>query len=187
MINKENIPAEFNKNNQQTLSSMKYGKIDKVYLTKLLMQHKADQENFGKGYPVSEDLAICIDIIIKKTLGSQRWRSYTEDWREEMFGRATYLALKYCHYFNWDKLNEKSKNKDPYYYIGYIATRACQQKLKDLKKVSKYIKFTELNEDLLSSCTSIDQYAGVFKREEEKREDELNANAGIENSFDSFN
>ena len=76
MINKENIPAEFNKNNQQTLRSMKYGKIDKVYLTKLLMQHKADQENFGKGYPVSEDLAICIDIIIKKRFYKIDFLSY---------------------------------------------------------------------------------------------------------------
>lgn len=175
-------PAVFDEKGRQTVASMKYDKIDKDYLTKLLLEHKRDVELFGKGYPVSDDLATAIQVVIKKTAGMMSWRKYTDPWKEEMYARAQFCALKYCHSFDPNKMAENSKNKDPYYYLGQIVSRAFMQQVTDLKKKSKYIKFTSLNENILHTCVNIDEYAGVIEREEKRQKDEINANLAMEHN-----
>jgi hypothetical protein len=175
-------PAVFDEKGRQTVASMKYDKIDKDYLTKLLLEHKRDVELYGKGYPVSDDLATAIQVVIKKTAGMMSWRKYTDTWKEEMYARAQFCALKYCHSFDPSKMAENSKNKDPYYYLGQIVTRAFMQQVTDLKKKSKYIKFTSLNENILHTCVNIDEYAGVLEREEQREKDEINGNLAIEHN-----
>lgn len=175
-------PAVFDEKGRQTVASMKYDKIDKDYLTRLLLEHKRDVEMFGKGYPVSDDLATAIQVVIKKTAGMMSWRKYTDSWKEEMYARAQFCALKYCHSFDPNKMAENSKNKDPYYYLGQIVSRAFMQQVTDLKKKSKYIKFTSLNENILHNCINIDEYAGVIEREEKRQKDEINASLGMEHS-----
>ena len=175
-------PAVFDEKGRQTVASMKYDKIDKDYLTKLLLEHKRDVELFGKGYPVSDDLATAIQVVIKKTAGMMSWRKYTDPWKEEMYARAQFCTLKYCHSFDPNKMAENSKNKDPYYYLGQIVSRAFMQQVTDLKKKSKYIKFTSLNENILHTCVNIDEYAGVIEREEQRKKDEVNANLAMEHS-----
>lgn len=175
-------PAVFDEKGRQTVASMKYDKIDKDYLTRLLLEHKRDVELYGKGYPVSDDLATAIQVVIKKTAGMMSWRKYTDTWKEEMYARAQFCALKYCHSFDPSKMAENSKNKDPYYYLGQIVTRAFMQQVTDLKKKSKYIKFTSLNENILHTCVNIDEYAGVLEREEQREKDEINGNLAIEHN-----
>lgn len=173
-------PAVFDDKGRQTVASMKYDKIDKDYLTRLLLEHKKDVEMYGKGYPVSDDLATAIQVVIKKTAGMMSWRKYTDSWKEEMYARAQFCALKYCHSFDPNKMAENSKNKDPYYYLGQIVSRAFMQQVTDLKKKSKYIKFTSLNENILHTCVNIDEYAGVIEREEKRQKDEINAHLGMD-------
>jgi hypothetical protein len=175
-------PAVFDEKGRQTVASMKYDKIDKDYLTKLLLDHKRDVALYGKGYPVSDDLATAIQVVIKKTAGMMSWRKYTDSWKEEMYARAQFCALKYCHSFDPNKMAENSKNKDPYYYLGQIVSRAFMQEVTDLKKKSKYIKFTSLNENILHTCVNIDEYAGVIEREEKRQREEASGNLGIEHS-----
>lgn len=173
-------PAVFDEKGRQTVASMKYDKIDKDYLTRLLLEHKKDVEMYGKGYPVSDDLATAIQVVIKKTAGMMSWRKYTDTWKEEMYARAQFCALKYCHSFDPNKMAENSKNKDPYYYLGQIVSRAFMQQVTDLKKKSKYIKFTSLNENILHTCVNIDEYAGVIEREEKRQKDEINAHLAMD-------
>lgn len=175
-------PAVFDEKGRQTVASMKYDKIDKDYLTKLLLDHKRDVEMFGKGYPVSDDLATAIQVVIKKTAGMMSWRKYTDPWKEEMYARAQFCALKYCHSFDPTKMAENSKNKDPYYYLGQIVSRAFMQQVTDLKKKSKYIKYTSLNENILHTCVNIDEYAGVIEREEQRQKDEISGNLAMDHS-----
>lgn len=173
-------PAVFDEKGRQTVASMKYDRIDPGYLTELIMIHKDNIAKYGKGYPVSDELATAIQIVIKKTAGMPSWRKYTDDWKEEMFARAQYLALKYVHNFDPVKLAQKSKNNDPYYYIGMIVTRAFTQELLTLKKKSQYIQFTSLNENILHSCLSLDEYAGVVHRETEREKAEKSASVPLE-------
>lgn len=178
------MPAEFDENNRQTVASMKYGRVDSTYLTTLIMEHKANIERFGKGYPVSNELASVIRIVIKKTAGLPMWHEYTDDWKEEMFGRAELLALKYVHNFDPEKMRSKSKNNDPYYYIAMIVTRAFQQKLNELKKKSRYIQFTSLNENVLHSVNNLDEYAGVVAKAIAAEQAELAGSVGARSHSD---
>ncbi|MCQ2123343.1 MAG: hypothetical protein MJZ25_04080 [Fibrobacter sp.] len=179
-------PAVFDSNGHQTVASMKYDRIDPEYLTSLIMEHKDNVAKHGKGYPVSNELATAIQIVIKKTAGMPSWRKYTDDWKEEMYARAQYLTLKYVHNFDPVKLAKISKNNDPYYYLGMIVTRAFTQELNTLKKRSQYIQFTSLNENILHTCLSIDEYAGVVCRENERKKAETSADVALEhNTIDS--
>ena len=54
------------------------------------------------------------------------------------------------------------------------------QQVTDLKKKSKYIKFTSLNENILHTCVNIDEYAGVIEREEKRQKDEINAHLAMD-------
>lgn len=169
-------PAVFDDKGRQTVASMKYDKIDPAYLHRLLMEHKADVATYGKGYPVSNDLATAIQIVIKKTAGMPSWRRYTDTWKEELYGRAQYCALKYCHSYDPERLKEVSKNNDPYYYLGRIVTNAFRQAVKKLQERSQYIQFTSLNENILHNCLNIDEYAGVLQREKEAEDDAVMGN-----------
>ena len=173
------MPAEFDANHDQTVASMKYGRIDADYLNSLIMEHKADYARDPDNYTVSDKLAQVIRIVILKTLGMKYWRKYSKSWKEEMFFRAEYVALKYIHNYSPAKLSEVSKNNDPYYYIGQIVSRAFMQKVTELTKKSKYIKFTTLNENILHDCAAIDQYAGVLAKEEEKLKEQAKADAAL--------
>lgn len=184
-VTKKDVPdAEFDDNNRQTVASMKYGRINVDYLTSLILAHKDDYAKDPDNCTVSDELASIIRIVILKTLGLPSWREYSKDWKEEFFFRAEYVALKYIHNFSPAKMASDSKNNDPYYYIGTIVSRAFQQKLIELQKKSAYIKFTSLNENILHSCTAIDQYAGVLHKEEQKVRDNARASIGVIQSID---
>ena len=173
-------PAVFDKNGNQTEASMKYDKIDSEYLTKLLLEHKRNVQLYGNGYPVSNELATAIRIVILKTQGMKSWRKYTDDWKEEMFARAQFCALKYCKSFDPVKMAEKSKNNDPYYYLGQIVSRAFMQVQKAMSIKSKYIKFTSLNENIYHECLNIDEYAGVVQKEAEREKVEISGNISLD-------
>lgn len=173
-------PAVFDKNGKQTEASMKYDKIDAEYLTKLLLEHKRNVQLYGNGYPVSDELATVIRIVILKTQGMKSWRKYTDDWKEEMFARAQFCALKYCKSFDPVKMAKNSKNNDPYYYLGQIVSRAFMQVQKAMSIKSKYIKFTSLNENIYHECLNIDEYAGVVQKEIEREKAEISGNIGLD-------
>ena len=173
-------PAVFDKNGKQTEASMKYDKIDAEYLTKLLLEHKRNVQLYGNGHPVSDELATVIRIVILKTQGMKSWRKYTDDWKEEMFARAQFCALKYCKSFDPVKMAKNSKNNDPYYYLGQIVSRAFMQVQKAMSIKSKYIKFTSLNENIYHECLNIDEYAGVVQKEIEREKAEISGNIGLD-------
>lgn len=191
---KQVMAPEFDANGNQTLASMMYGRIDSDYLTRLIMEHKANMEVYKaevKKLPpdrrgevqlpvVSDRLAEAILIIIRKTAGIPRWRKYSEDWKEEMFARAEYLILRYVHNFDPGKLAKNSKNNDPYYYIGMICTRAFQQVWNKMDKVRQKITFCPLNEGIYHSCVSLDHYAGVITEEEARRKAKKSADLANE-------
>lgn len=157
---KEVMAPEFDKNNRQTVQSMKYGRIDKEYLTKLVMEHKMNVAKYGKGYPMSDELGQVIMIIIDKTSGYKDWARYTTNWMNDMKSLAMLHCTRYLHNFNLVKM-KNGKNSDPYYYIGRIVTNAFKQERDDLRLHTKYVQHASLNENILSTCTSMDQYAGV--------------------------
>ena len=108
------------------------------------------------------------------------WRKYTDDWKEEMFARAQFCALKYCKSFDPVKMAKNSKNNDPYYYLGQIVSRAFMQVQKAMSIKSKYIKFTSLNENIYHECLNIDEYAGVVQKEIEREKAEISGNIGLD-------
>lgn len=185
MTDANNAPAPvFDDDHRQTLTSMKYGRVDRDYLTSLIMEHKANVAKYGKGYPVSNELASVIKIVIKKTAGLSMWHQYTPDWKEDMIGRALVQALLYVHNFDPAKLATTSKNNDPYYYIAMIVTRAFMQQVKENKKRASYIKFTSLNENILHTVTSMDQYAGVLNEAEHREKVETIGDIGATSNVD---
>ena len=173
-------PAVFDINGNQTLASMKKDRVDPAYLTRLVLEHKRNVELYGKGYPVGDELATIIRVVILKTLGMKSWRKYTDDWKEDMFARAQFCALKYCGSFDPVKMAKKSKNNDPYYYLGQIVSRAFMQVQKAHSVRSKYIKFTSLNENIYHECLNIDEYAGVVQKEAEREKEAISGNISLE-------
>lgn len=171
--------AEFDSHNRQTEASMRYGHIEPEYLMTLLMECKKERARFGADYKISDPLAIAIEYVIKKTMGFQCFRRYTDDWKEAMEFRARYLTIKHIHNFDPEKLKKVSKTSDPYYYIGTIVKNAFLQVIENLKKKTKYLKFTSLNEDILSSCGRTDQYEGVLERDEKRRAEEKDGESGL--------
>lgn len=182
----------FDKNGNQTEFSMLYGTIDKAYLTKLLIEHrekmlpyKALCKEVGKEKakeiprPVMDArLARIIQIVIEKTLGSARFSDYTAEWKEEFRYHALYLALSYIH--NYDPSKTKTaKSNDPYNYIRRCVKCAFFQKWETLSKRSELVQFVPLDEGILHSCIAFDQYAGIVKREKQRRHWGATANAGL--------
>ena len=163
------MAPEFDANGHQTKTSMMYGRIDPAYLTRLIMEYKAvmdpfvlerdavakvDKEKAAQMVPpqMSEHLGICIDIIIKKTLGLPRWREYTPSWHEEMYAHALMLILRYIHRFNPSKVKS-----DPYFYVGMIAWNACNQVWNILDRQNQRVKFIPLVEGIYPNVISMDQ------------------------------
>ena len=184
------VPAmapEFDKNGHQTRKSMMYGRIDPAYLTRLLMEYKAVMDPFvlernevaktdpdaaAKMVPpqMSDHLGICIDIVIKKTLGIPRWRDYSPPWKEEMYAHALMLILRYIHRFD-----PKKVKSDPFFYAGMIAWNACNQVWNTLNRQAQRIKYIPLVEGIYHSVISMDQYAGVLEKEEKRKADKKRA------------
>lgn len=144
----------------QRLSAMRNGRIDKEYLSELIMQYKF-KRSVDSTFPMPRELAEVALIVIDKTLGGYRWRGYTEDWKEEMRGKAIEHVLKYVHNYDAVKSSQDSKNKDPYYYIGRIASNAFIQ---SWKKCDEYSSATiPLNDDILHSYDNSDEYNVTLK------------------------
>ena len=186
------MQPEFDENGNQTEASMLYGTIDKAYLTRLLVEHrekmlpyKALCKEVGKEKakeiprPVMDPrLARIIQIVIEKTLGSARFSGYTPEWKEEFRGHALLLALNYIH--NYDPSKTKTaKSNDPYNYIRRCVKCAFFQKWEMLNKRSEMVQFVPLDEGILHSCIAFDQYAGMVRREKQRRHWGASANAGL--------
>jgi hypothetical protein len=186
------MQPEFDENGNQTETSMLYGTIDKGYLTKLLVEHrekmlpyKALCKELGKerakDIPRPEmdpRLARIIRIVIEKTLGSPRFSGYTMEWKEEFREHALLLALNYIH--NYDPSKTKTaKSNDPYNYIRRCVKSAFFQKWETLNTRSEMVQFVPLDEGILHSCVAFDQYAGMVKREKQRRHWSASANAGL--------
>jgi len=186
------MQPEFDENGNQTETSMLYGTIDKGYLTKLLVEHrekmlpyKALCKELGKerakDIPRPEmdpRLARIIQIVIEKTLGSPRFSGYTMEWKEEFREHALLLALNYIH--NYDPSKTKTaKSNDPYNYIRRCVKSAFFQKWETLNTRSEMVQFVPLDEGILHSCVAFDQYAGMVKREKQRRHWSASANAGL--------
>ena len=112
---------------EQRLEQMRKGRIEKQYLQKLVLDYKFNKQ-LDLSYPMPRELAEVILIIIDKMLGSGNWRNYSDDWKEEMRGRAIEHVLKYTH--NFDPI--KSKN-DPYNYFAMIISNAFIQSWRKCK------------------------------------------------------
>jgi hypothetical protein len=115
------------------LGDIRSGRVSKDYLFPMIMDYKAKKKLLPE-YPMPRELAEVAHIIIEKTLGSHRWRSYSSDWKDEMRGRALEHVLKYSHNFDPDKC--KTGKNDPYNYFAMIATMAFIQSLKKCKAYS---------------------------------------------------
>ena len=189
------MAPEFDENGHQTKQSMMYGRIDPTYLTRLIMEYKkemdpfvlerdavakVDKEKAAKMVPpqMSEHLGLCVDIIIKKTLGLPRWREYTPAWHEEMYAHALMLILRYIHRFNPTKVKS-----DPYFYVGMIAWNACNQVWNILDRQNQRVKFTPLVDGIYHSVISMDQYAGVLEKEEKRKAEKKKADLANESNL----
>lgn len=189
------MAPEFDKDGHQTKASMMYGRIDPTYLTRLIMEYKlemdpfvieraevakTDKEKAAAMVPpqMSEHLGLCIDIIIKKTLGLPRWREYTPSWHEEMYAHALMLIMRYIHRFN-----PKKVKTDPYFYVGMIAWNACNQVWNTLTKQNQRVKFIPLVDGIYHSVISMDQYAGVLEKEEKRKAEKKKADLMNESSI----
>ena len=195
------MKPEFDANGHQTKASMMYGRIDSAYLTRLIMEYKAvmdpfvaerkevakvDKAKAAAMVPpqMSEQLGLCVDIIIKKTLGIARWREYTPAWHEEMYAHALMLILRYLHNFDPKKITT-----DPYFYVGQIAWNACNQVWNVLSKQSQRVKFIPLVDGIYHGVTAMDQYAGVLEKEEKRKAEQQKAdlaNAAITDIDDTI-
>ena len=145
----------------QRLSAMKSGRIDKEYLSELIMSYKF-KKSLDSTFPVPRELAEISLIIIDKTLGNFRWRSYTDDWKEDMRGKAIEHVLKYIHNYDSVKSSESSQNKDPYYYIGMIVTNAFRQSWKKSNERREHMM--PLNDDILYNYDNSDEFNSTFKQ-----------------------
>jgi len=112
---------------REKLLEMRHGRIDKKYLLELVMDYKFKRK-LDPGFPMPSELAEVVLIIIDKMLGSNSWRKYSDDWKEEFRGRAIEHVLKYAHNFN----PEKCKN-DPYSYFAMIIGNAFIQSWRKCK------------------------------------------------------
>lgn len=188
----EKMRPEFDENGNQTEISMLYGTIDKDYLTRLLVEHREKMIPYkelcrevgkekAKEIPRPEmdpRLARIIQIIIEKTLGAARFSGYTPEWKEEFRSHALLLTLQYVH--NYDPAKTKTaKSNDPYNYIRRCVKCAFFQKWEELNKRSERVQFVPLDEGILHSCIAFDQYAGMVKREKQRRHWGASANAGL--------
>ena len=116
---------------REKLLEMRHGRIDKAYLLELVMDYKFKRK-LDKGFPMPSELAEVVLIIIDKQLGSNSWRKYSDDWKEEFRGRAIEHVLKYAH--NFDPLKSKNgKGNDPYNYFAMIIGNAFIQSWRKLK------------------------------------------------------
>ena len=197
------MEPEFDKDGHQTRQSMIYGHIDPNYLNRLLLEHKADhnaayQKAVAMGNPnpnfyalqtapVNRWLGEIIQIVVTKTICDGRWHSYSADWKEEMEAYAIENMILYCHNYDPEKMKAKSKNGkcDPYYYLANAATWAFVAIKEKKKKKAARMKFTSLNDNLLSTCTSLDQYAGVVKEDSEKKKSAAVADVGSMGEIDN--
>lgn len=137
--------------------------------------------------PVKEHLGWIIWLVMTKTVCSDQWHSYSADWKEEMMAYGIENMLLYCHNYDREALRKKSKNgkDDPYYYLANAATWACVNIKDKKKKQHARLKFSQLNDNLLSSCTSLDQYAGVVKEDTERKKVKAVAEIGTIDNDDA--
>ena len=112
------------------LQEMRHGRIERKYLTDLVMDYKFKKQ-LDLNYPMPTELAEVVLIIIDKMLGSSSWRKYSDDWKEEFRGRAIEHVLKYAHNFDADK--SKSGKNDPYNYFAMIISNAFIQSWRKCK------------------------------------------------------
>ena len=139
----------------QRMASMRTGRIDKDYLTNLIMAYKF-KKSVDKTFPMPRELAEVGLIIIDKTIGGSRWRGYTENWKEDMRGRAIEHFLKYLHGFNPEKMALLGKNADPYYYIGRMVSNACIQSWRNCKEYSDAT--LPMNDDILYKYDNSEEF-----------------------------
>jgi hypothetical protein len=192
------MEPEFDEFGHQTRQSMIYGRIDPAYLNRLLLEHKAEyqaayqaalaageseqdaRKTALRNAPVKHHLGEIIQIVVTKTICNEYWHSYTPDWKEDMEAYAIENMLLYCHNYDPAKLAAESKNgkNDPYYYLANAATWAFVAVRKNKKKQAARMKFTSLNDNLLATCTTLDQYAGVVKEESDKKKSAAAAQVG---------
>lgn len=131
------------------IQEMRNGRIDREYLTKLVMEYKF-KKNIDKAYPMPRELGAVVLVIIDKMIGSSSWRNYTEDWKDEFRGRAIEHVLRYAHNFNPEKM-EAGKN-DPFNYFAMIISHAFIQSLRKCKAYAE--RKVVINDDVLYNATS---------------------------------
>jgi hypothetical protein len=139
----------------QRFNAMRNGRIDKEYLSDLIMEYKF-KRSLDVTFPMPRELAQIVLLIIDKTLGNFRWRSYTEDWKEDMKGKAIEHVLRYVHNYDSVKSLESSQNNDPYYYIGMIVTNAFIQSWKKSNERSKCMM--PLNDEILYQFDNSEEF-----------------------------
>jgi hypothetical protein len=137
---------------ERRMYEMRTGRIDKKYLTQLVMEYKF-KKNIDKTYPMPRELGEVVLIIIDKMLGGSSWRNYTDDWKEEFKGRAIEHVLKYAHNFDPEKM--KTGKNDPYNYFAMIINNAFIQSLRKCKQYAE--NNVLLNDDILYNASSWDE------------------------------
>jgi len=131
------------------LAEMRNGRIEKSYLTALVMDYKI-KKKINPDYSMPRDLAEVLLIIIDKMLGSQSFRGYSEDWKEEFRGRAIEHVIKYSH--NFDATKSKSGKNDPYNYFAMIISNAFVQSMRKCKTFSDHL--VVMNPDMIYNANT---------------------------------
>lgn len=126
------------------LSKMRNGRIERSYLTDLVMDYKM-KKKINPDYIMPRDLAEVLLIIIDKMLGSASFRGYSEDWKEEFRGRAIEHVIKYGH--NFDATKSKNGKNDPYNYFAMVIHNAFIQSMRKCKTYSEHN--VDMNPDII--------------------------------------
>lgn len=130
---KEEEPKEYSPR-ELRLANLRNNKISTQYLSELVMDYKM-KKSLDIDFPMPKELAEVVLIMIDKMLGSQSWRGYSPDWKEEFRGRAIEHVLRYGHNFSPEKC--KNGKGDAFNYFAMIIVNAFVQSLKKCKLYSE--------------------------------------------------
>lgn len=170
-MRKKNVkeePVQYSKRDLR-LSKLKNERINPVYLSDLLMDHKLKRA-VDPNYKMSDEMGDVLLVMIEKTIGSSGWRGYSPDWKEEFRGRAIDHLVRYSHGFNPEKC--KNGKGDAGNYLIKIIVSAFIQSLNKCKAYSE--NNIHINHDIIYDESMWNQ-DNEMKIEAEERTKERNA------------
>lgn len=116
---------------EKRMAKLRYDRIDVDRLAELTMEY-AEARKLNENHIMSRELAEMVMVIIDKLLGGGQYRGYTDDWKEEMRGKAYEHIVKYSKGFKI-ALCKAGKRDAAFSYHAMIASHAFKQSIKQLK------------------------------------------------------